>query len=286
MARLAVFVGALAFAVYLIAYGWAISDATVRSFYRVGSKAVTGTPPTPPTAQPAPKPPTIRETLLAQGFTEAKADRDTLRFEKRTTSLSEHVDELDVRLVRANAQIAAVRVINVHSECSWKFGSATEFVFHPNSRCPLEKLLKEQVYTDRFRRARDLVFVGLDSFPGDETVSRANLTMARAGELARVTHQARPQLLQVDRKFWLLDLGRATIPTERGTLQEAWQRSAVIIGIDERDASVPLLEVIRTVTTGTKLRNVDLSAYTKSAEATPVAIKSIQVGWVITTEEN
>lgn len=286
--RIVVVFGALAFALYLVSYGVVLGVASVRGGFGQGAstKVDAGA------SAPETTPPSARQALKNQGFSETITGERFDRLEKTLSDAASGIEETDVRVFSDDVQVAAVRVINIHSKCSWKWGSSTEFLYYPNSRCPLEKLLKEDLYRQRFSRARDLVFVGLASYPGQPAdfpgrlvENGPELTTQRAVELGRITNKLYPELLRVDRRFWVLPLGRANEPSARGSIQEAAQRSVIVLGIDERDSSVPLRDVLRLIVTTTKVGEVKLKEYVGSATAEPGEITSFtgdvtHINWV------
>ncbi len=170
------------------------------------------------------KPKTRREQLIADGYRPTGIDGPLERFEKSVPHEQPYIQEADVRLLEGELEVAAVRVINVHSECYWKFGSDDTFVNFPKGTCPLATMLRDDVCREKFALARDVVLVGLNFYPKQEPEVHPNaedpdnrdweLSFRRATAMARVVDRAHPQLRKVDAtqvrpELWEFDIGHA-----------------------------------------------------------------------------
>lgn len=204
------------------------------------------------------------------------------QWEKAGVPELEYVAETEVRLRRKGFDLGIATLINIHDECSWKFGSSTEFVDRFDKRCSLRTRISNEYFANRFRSSKHIILVGLDSFPGNRyaqsfrsdrrdpktETSWGPLAGDRAKSLADLVLVAYPQL-EFDRSFWTLDLGKALIPSEAGTVAEARQRAAIIIGLRDLNPTTDVEMIIRQLVLGAEISGLELRRFERSEHALP-----------------
>lgn len=191
--------------------------------------------------------------------------------------IAPHVSEVAIKVFdRAGSQIALVRVMNVHDDCYWAFGSDERLIGPVEAECELSELLQDDLYRDRFEFARDLLFVGLDSFPRSASPDaqsggepqpqlKTPISARRAKKLAAATFSAYPQFLATKR-FWTVDLGMSKVEASPDTFQERRQRSAAIIGMDIAESSLAREVLLRRALQFVDYADFDLSRYSNSSD--------------------
>ncbi len=279
---------------YGIFGGKAIWEASTKAGDVWAAKATSSTQTVNPATQTIPVSPEIKkaepsygQTLRDEGFRSDGVAGVYDRYIRSVSHPGKSIQEWDLRLLNDQIEVAAVHLINVHSDCAWEYGSAKRFANFPTAYCPLQTILKDKIYRERLALGRHVVLVGLDSFASDGVDTDGQpISAKRASALAILVDRVHPSLRKVDRTFWTLDLGRSKIPAVRYELPEFQQRSVVILAIELKDATLKMRDIVRLVTTSSTLGTVDLSTYDKSAIAKPLRVKGmgglLPVSWTRT----
>lgn len=192
---------------------------------------------------------------------------------KQRVSVSENprADEIEIEVFEHGKKVATARAINIDNECSWAWASADEFVERNNEICDLQGRLSNPVFTERFERSFNLVFVGLDSYAGKSQRNDSTLSDDRARTLALTAVSSYPALQQGMKRGWVVGLGRSTVPARKGSLQELRQRAAVVIGVATEEDWPATKRIILAVLNRVEIGGVDLSKYDRAASASSLA---------------
>lgn len=167
------------------------------------------------------------------------------------------IPETAFELRRDGNPVARGRIIRVHADRSWKFGSKEELVGSEGDES-LEEILSSDYYKARFARSSHVVCLGMDSFPAHDPGFQG-LSTERARRLASAVKAAIGG--NSDIQIWTLVLGRATVESKRDDPLEVRQRSAAIVGIDALQKSVLMHDIIRPIVLSTTLDGVKLAEY-------------------------